>query len=117
MVTGGDGAVTTKGGARCGIRWFGQSAFLISGAGISVAIDPFTDVSALVGRGIEFEYPPIDATAELLLVTHEHGDHNGVEAIGGSPRVIRSPAGRLESPVGEVVASEDDATAGGSGSV
>ena len=53
-------------------------------------------------------------TADLVLVTHEHLDHNGVEAIGGDPAVLRSTAGRLESPVGEVVAvaSEHDAEAG-----
>jgi L-ascorbate metabolism protein UlaG (beta-lactamase superfamily) len=49
-----------------------------------------------------------------VLVTHEHLDHNGVEAIGGDPTILRSTAGRLESPIGEVVAiaSEHDAAAG-----
>jgi L-ascorbate metabolism protein UlaG (beta-lactamase superfamily) len=49
-----------------------------------------------------------------VLVTHEHRDHNAVDRIGGSPAVLRSTAGRLESPVGEVVAvaSEHDAAAG-----
>ncbi len=49
-----------------------------------------------------------------MLVTHEHVDHNGIEAISGSPTVVRSTAGRLESPVGEVlaVASEHDEHAG-----
>jgi L-ascorbate metabolism protein UlaG (beta-lactamase superfamily) len=52
--------------------------------------------------------------ADLVLVTHEHGDHNAVEAIGGDPAVLRSTAGRLDSPIGEVlaVASEHDAAAG-----
>ncbi|MEA2426296.1 MAG: hypothetical protein QOH13_2706, partial [Thermoleophilaceae bacterium] len=52
--------------------------------------------------------------AALLLVTHEHGDLNGVGAIGGQPVTLRSTAGRLESPVGEVlaVASEHDRAAG-----
>jgi L-ascorbate metabolism protein UlaG (beta-lactamase superfamily) len=49
-----------------------------------------------------------------VLVTHEHFDHNAVERIGGTPTVLRSTAGRLESPIGEVlaVASEHDAAAG-----
>ena len=49
-----------------------------------------------------------------MLVTHEHVDHNGVESIGGDPTIIRSTAGRHESPVGEVigVASEHDEEAG-----
>ena len=96
------------------IRWYGQSAFLLTGEQ-SVFIDPFGDMSMAAARGLEFNYPPIEGvTADLLLVTHEHGDHNGVEAIGGDPVLIRSTAGRLESPVGEVVAvaSEHDAVAG-----
>lgn len=96
------------------IRWYGQSAFLVEGER-SVFIDPFGDMGAMAGRGLEFRYPPIeDVRADLLLVTHEHRDHNGVDAVGGDPVVIRSTAGRLESPVGEVVAvaSEHDDVAG-----
>ena len=64
---------------------------------------------------MQFDYPPIaDVEADLLLVTHEHGDHNGVEAIGGEPAILRSTAGTLESPLGEVtaIASEHDEQAG-----
>jgi L-ascorbate metabolism protein UlaG (beta-lactamase superfamily) len=80
-----------------------------------VAIDPFGDVSAIAGKGVRWEYPAITGvSAELLLVTHEHFDHNGVEAIGGSPAVLRSTAGTLSSPLGEVtaIASEHDERAG-----
>ena len=97
------------------VRWFGQSAFLLTGEQ-RVMIDPFGDMrERFVARGLEFLYPPIlDVSADLVLVTHEHLDHNGVEAVAGDPVVIRSTAGRLESPVGEVVAvaSEHDARAG-----
>ncbi len=78
-------------------------------------IDPFGDLSAMAGRGITWEYPAIEGvTADLLLVTHEHVDHNGVEAIGGEPLLVRSTAGRIESPLGEVtaIASEHDDAAG-----
>jgi L-ascorbate metabolism protein UlaG (beta-lactamase superfamily) len=94
------------------VQWHGQSAFDLAGR---VFIDPFGDVSLLASRGLRFEYPAIEGMEpELLLVTQEHRDHNGVEAIGGSPAVIRSTAGTLESPVGEVVAvaSEHDEVAG-----
>jgi L-ascorbate metabolism protein UlaG (beta-lactamase superfamily) len=98
------------------VEWFGQSAFHLGGERGSVAIDPFGDMSALTaGRGIQFDYPPIErVAAELLLVTHEHSDHNGVEAIGGEPAILRSTAGKLESPLGEVtaIASEHDEAAG-----
>lgn len=96
------------------IRWYGQSAFLLSGDH-TVFIDPFGEMSGLAARGLEFNYPPVaDVTADLLLVTHEHGDHNVVEVVGGNPVTIRSTAGRFESPVGEVVAiaSEHDNVAG-----
>ena len=97
------------------VRWYGQSAFLLT-AESSVFIDPFGDMGdALAARGLTFAYPRIEGVrADLLLVTHEHRDHNAVEAISGSPVVLRSTAGRLESPVGEVVAiaSEHDDVAG-----
>jgi L-ascorbate metabolism protein UlaG (beta-lactamase superfamily) len=97
------------------IRWFGQSAFLLTGER-SVLIDPFGPIGErMAARGLEFRYPPVEGVrADLLLVTHEHGDHNHVEAAVGEPAVLRSTAGRLESPVGEVVAvaSEHDDAAG-----
>jgi L-ascorbate metabolism protein UlaG (beta-lactamase superfamily) len=98
------------------IEWYGQSAFHLSTDEASVAIDPFGDMAALAAsRGVQFEYPAIGGvSADLLLITHEHIDHNEVQAIGGDPTILRSTAGRLSSPLGEVlaVASEHDAAAG-----
>jgi L-ascorbate metabolism protein UlaG (beta-lactamase superfamily) len=97
------------------VEWYGQSAFRLAGNDTTVFIDPFGDLSAMASRGMTFDYPAISGVdAELVLVTHEHFDHNGVEVIGGSPTMLRSTAGRLESPVGEVVAiaSEHDEAAG-----
>jgi L-ascorbate metabolism protein UlaG (beta-lactamase superfamily) len=97
------------------VDWYGQAAFRLSGRETTVFIDPFGDMSALAGRGVHFDYPLISGVdADLLLITHEHADHNAVEAIGGEPAVLRSTAGRLESPIGEVVAisSEHDESAG-----
>ncbi len=96
------------------IRWYGQSAFLLRG-GEGVFIDPFGDMEGLAARGMRFDYPPIEVVeADLVLVTHEHGDHNAVEVVGGSPQILRSTAGTFDSPVGEVisVASEHDDVAG-----
>lgn len=97
------------------VEWHGQSAFTLQGEDGIVVIDPFGDVSSLRERGIEWDYPPIEIpAADLLLVTHEHRDHNGVEVVGGDPTVLRAQAGRHESPIGEVVgiASEHDEAAG-----
>jgi L-ascorbate metabolism protein UlaG (beta-lactamase superfamily) len=97
------------------IQWYGQSAFALTDGEQTVFIDPFGDMSPLAGRGVQFDYPAIDdVSADLLLVTHEHLDHNGIEAIDGEPAILRSTAGRHESPIGEVVGvnSEHDAVAG-----
>jgi len=97
------------------VEWYGQSAFALRDGATTVFIDPFGDVGALAARGLRWEYPAIEGVrADLLLVTHEHRDHNGVGAIAGDPPTLRSTAGRLESPIGEVlaVASEHDDAAG-----
>jgi L-ascorbate metabolism protein UlaG (beta-lactamase superfamily) len=97
------------------VEWYGQSAFRLSGGGSTVFIDPFGDVSRLTSQGLQFDYPAIrDVEADLLLVTHEHGDHNAVELIDGDPVILRARAGTHESPIGEVVgvASEHDDAAG-----
>jgi L-ascorbate metabolism protein UlaG (beta-lactamase superfamily) len=98
------------------IRWFGQSAFLLTGER-SVLIDPFAipEGLGLESRGMVFDYPPIEGVvADLVLITHEHFDHNGVEVVEGSPQVIRSTAGRFDSCIGEIlaIAAEHDDVAG-----
>ena len=97
------------------VEWYGQSTFRLQAGGVTVVIDPFGDMSAAASRGLQFDYPPLTGlTADLLLVTHEHADHNAVEVVGGDPQIIRSSAGTFASPVGEVVgvASEHDPVAG-----
>ncbi|HEX3317104.1 MAG TPA: MBL fold metallo-hydrolase [Solirubrobacteraceae bacterium] len=97
------------------VEWHGQSAFTLEGDEGTVFVDPFGDLSPMAERGITFDYPPIDADGiDLVLVTHEHLDHNGVDAIAGDPAVLRATAGRHASPIGEVVgvASEHDRAAG-----
>ena len=97
------------------VRWYGQSSFALTGGGTRLFIDPFGDMSPLADRGWQWDYPAIEgAEADLLLVTHEHLDHNAVDVIGGDPLTIRSTAGTIDTPAGEVVAvaSEHDAAAG-----
>ena len=97
------------------VEWYGQSAFGLSTADTNVVIDPFGDMSGLSSRGMQFDYPAIEGVAaQLVLVTHEHLDHNGVEVIAGDPVILRSTAGVLQSPIGEVtaIASEHDEQAG-----
>jgi L-ascorbate metabolism protein UlaG (beta-lactamase superfamily) len=94
------------------IKWLGHAAFLLTGESTQVVIDPYGRIPA--GRGMKFAYPPLQGLeAELVLVSHEHVDHNGIDAVGGEPKVLRT-AGTFESPAGEVVgvASEHDPQAG-----
>jgi L-ascorbate metabolism protein UlaG (beta-lactamase superfamily) len=98
------------------VSWHGQSAFTLDGDTATVFIDPWGDMSAAASRGIEWGYPEISSPAgvDLLIVTHEHSDHNGVEKIDGEPALVRSLAGTHESPLGKVaaIASEHDGVAG-----
>jgi hypothetical protein len=97
------------------VEWYGQSAFRLTHGATTVVIDPFDDLGPLAARGLRWDYRAISGVdADLLLVTHEHLDHSGVGAIGGDPVILRSMAGRLDSPIGEVlaVASEHDEAAG-----
>jgi L-ascorbate metabolism protein UlaG (beta-lactamase superfamily) len=99
------------------VEWHGQSAFTLTGSEAKVFIDPFGEMGPLLAdRGLRFEYPPIEADGvDLLLVTHEHRDHNAVEVIAGEPQTLRASAGKHDSEaVGEVmgVASEHDEVAG-----
>jgi L-ascorbate metabolism protein UlaG (beta-lactamase superfamily) len=96
------------------VEWYGQSAFRLSDGKETIFIDPFS-TAMFTARGMRWDYPAIDGVdAQLLLVTHEHGDHNAVDVIGGDPAILRSTAGTHESPIGEVigVASEHDDVAG-----
>jgi L-ascorbate metabolism protein UlaG (beta-lactamase superfamily) len=97
------------------LEWYGQSAFRLTDGEQTVFIDPFDDLSVLADRGTRWDYPPIaGVSADLLLVTHEHFDHNGVGALDGDPQIVRSTAGTHQSPIGEVIgiASEHDDAAG-----
>lgn len=98
------------------VEWHGQSAFTLAGEAGTVFIDPWGDMSAAASRGISWDYPAIasPASVDLLIVTHEHSDHNAVEVIEGEPALVRSVAGTHASPLGDVVAiaSEHDGAAG-----
>ncbi len=71
-----------KSWAAAHLRWYGQSAFRVkTDAGQSVFIDPF-------------HVPAREGAADLILVTHPHGDHLDRAAIEG----LRRPATELVLP-------------------
>ena len=66
----------------------------------------------MLDRGMRWDYPAIAGVkADLLLVTHEHLDHNGVEAGDGHAALDRR-APRVAALVVLGVASEHDEVAG-----
>jgi L-ascorbate metabolism protein UlaG (beta-lactamase superfamily) len=96
------------------IRWYGQSAYLLTGAEHRVFIDPFGDLRDRLHSGVRFDYPLIKGVdADVVLVTHDHFDHNGVGVIGGDPEIVRN-AGTHDTAIGQVIGinSEHDQVAG-----
>lgn len=64
------------------VKWLGHACFLItSRSGLKIVTDPY-----VVGGGIN--YAPVGETADIVLVSHEHGDHNNVSAVQGKPEVV-----------------------------
>ncbi len=68
------------------IKWLGQSSFLItSEAGIRIITDPYAPSERLT-------YDEIKESANIVTVSHEHGDHNNVAAVKDNPEVVRGTA-------------------------
>jgi len=68
------------------IKWLGQASFMItSDTGIKILTDPYT-------TGGNLSYGEIRESADIVTVSHEHGDHNNVAAVGGNPQVVREAA-------------------------
>ena len=66
------------------IYYLGQSCFKIKGKNAAVVIDPYD--SEFTGLKL-----PKDLSADVVLSTHNHQDHNFVSAVAGSPLIIVSP--------------------------
>ena len=69
------------------IEYFGLSAFRLRGKGVTVVTDPY-------GRDTGLKLPRL--TAEIVTVSHDHFDHNFIEAVSGTakrsrPLVVAAP--------------------------
>lgn len=61
------------------IRYYGQAFFLVTSGNLRIAIDPYGDIG--------YPFPRVEG--DVVLVTHEHRDHNNVALVGGARRVLR----------------------------
>jgi L-ascorbate metabolism protein UlaG (beta-lactamase superfamily) len=91
------------------ITWFGISAFLIESSAGRVFIDPYGLMAGDWMGPVVIDYDPVSGVeADLLLITHEHRDHNHVEGVVGDPEIVRSRAGVTQSRLGEVIGVNSD---------
>jgi L-ascorbate metabolism protein UlaG (beta-lactamase superfamily) len=68
------------------LSWLGHSCFRLKGRDLTVVTDPF-------GPGLGFALTKVEA--EVVTVSHDEPNHNAVNAVGGTPRVV-SGAGEYE---------------------
>jgi len=62
------------------IKWYGHAAFgLTTKSGVKVIIDPYE--SGAFGGAIG--HAPITDSADIVLISHDHGDHNHTSGIKG----------------------------------
>ena len=65
------------------IKWLGHAAFLVTADnGTKIITDPYETSEGL-------KYGKINETADIVTVSHDHGDHNNVAAVKGNPQVVR----------------------------
>lgn len=66
------------------VKWLGHAAFLItSDEGTKIITDPYQ--SGQFG----LDYGEIKDAADIVVVSHEHADHNYVQGVPGNPQVVR----------------------------
>lgn len=72
---------TAAAGGEVKVTYLGHSCFTIAAAdGSVILIDPYF-------RSVT--YPGLPERADIVLVTHEHGDHNAVGRVSGNPTIVR----------------------------
>ena len=74
---------------RVELTYLGHSSFLwTTPDGVRVVIDPFANTHPHGWQWFLRPFP--DTEADVVLVTHDHFDHNNAELVRGEPLVIRS---------------------------
>jgi len=69
------------------VKWNGHASFTISSdSGLCIVTDPYEPG----GFGGAIAYSAIPDRADMVLVSHEHADHNYVKQLQGSPVVVKA---------------------------
>ncbi len=69
------------------IKYLGHASFMItSDSGTKIITDPYD--AAYVAEGGP-SYGEIRESADIVIVSHEHSDHNNVATVRGNPEVVR----------------------------
>jgi len=92
------------------IRYLGHACFLVTDAdGIRIVFDPYEPGGFNGGIG----YGPIKEPADIVVVSHDHADHNYVAGVPGNPRVIKGPGVQSEEIIlFRGIAAKHDASGG-----
>jgi len=66
------------------VKWLGHASFLVtSDSGTKIITDPYTP------GGFGLDCGEIKESADIVTVSHEHGDHNNVASVRGNPEVVK----------------------------
>ncbi len=88
------------------IKWLAHAAFLITADdGTRIITDPYETSQGL-------RYGEINEAADIVTVSHEHGDHNNVKAIKGNPPVVKTDAEVKGIKIRAVATAHDDKSGG-----
>jgi len=84
------------------IKYLAHSAFLITAEnGIRIITDPYE-------TSMEIKHGTINETADIVTVSHEHGDHNNVSAVKGNPKIVKASQEVKGINIKAVAAAHDD---------
>jgi len=77
------------------IKWLGHSCFLLTaGSGAKLLTDPY-DSAAYPGTLLLQPLEDLPGIApDVVIVSHDHADHGNVEALSGTPEIVRTPRPR-----------------------
>ncbi len=78
-------SLAQSGGNSLGVEWLGHSAFLFTGSGMRVLVNPFRGLGCTAG----YRLPTIQA--DLVLISSRLWDEGAAEGLPGNPKVLFEP--------------------------